>query len=154
MKNNDVLRRLRYTYDFNDTKMIDLFAKGGETFTRAEISDWLKKDEDEAFKPVNDRILAVFLNGFIIDKRGAQDGKIPEPEKQLNNNLILRKLKIALSLRDEDMVKLLELADIRCSKHEINAFFRSPGQSQYRECKDQFLRSFIYGLQIQNKRDA
>jgi uncharacterized protein YehS (DUF1456 family) len=151
MKNNDILRRLRYTFDFGDDKMIELFAKGGLVSTRAEISDWLKKEEDENHKPLNDRLFAIFLNGLIINTRGSQEGKIPEPEKELNNNIILRKLKIALSFKDEEVLEIFDLMKFKVSKHEISAFFRSPSQSQYRECKDQFLRNFLDGLQKKYK---
>ena len=70
------------------------------------------------------------------------------PEKNLNNNIILRKLKIALNLKNDDMLELLTLADFKISKHELSAFFRKPGQSQYRECKDQILRNFLRGMQL------
>jgi uncharacterized protein YehS (DUF1456 family) len=92
--------------------------------------------------------LAMFLNGFIKDRRGKKEGSQPEPEKSLSNNLILRKLKIALNLKDEDILSLLTLAGREVSKHEISAFFRHPEQNQYRVCKDQILRNFIQGLQM------
>ena len=148
MKNNDILRRLRYAFDFTDSKMISLFASGGEEATREQISDWLKKEEDPAFKSLHDIKLAVFLNGFINDKRGKKEGEQTKPEKQLTNNMILRKLKIALDLKEEDILALLELAGMTMSKHEISAFFRSPDQNQYRLCKDQVLRNFIQGVQM------
>jgi uncharacterized protein YehS (DUF1456 family) len=151
MKNNDILRRLRYTFDFGDDKMIELFAKGGQTSTRAEISDYLKKEEDEAHKPLNDRLFSTFLNGFIINFRGAQDNNIPEPEKKLDNNIIFRKLKIALSLKDDDILEIFVSMKFQISKHELSAFFRNPSQSQYRECKDQFLRKFLEGLQLKHR---
>lgn len=75
MNNNDVLRRIRYTFDLNDRKMIELFSKGEKEVTRAEISDWLKKDDDENFKEISDKDLAIFLNGFIIEKRGEKRWK-------------------------------------------------------------------------------
>ena len=148
MKNNDILRRLRYAFDFTDSKMMSLFALGGEEVTREQISDWLKKEEDPAFKSLHDIKLAVFLNGFIHDRRGKKEGEQPKPEKQLTNNMILRKLKIALDLKEEDIIALLELAGMTMSKHEISAFFRSPDQNQYRLCKDQVLRNFIQGVQM------
>ncbi|MGB0522357.1 MAG: DUF1456 family protein [Flammeovirgaceae bacterium] len=148
MKNNDILRRLRYTFDFNDTKMIELFDSGALTVNRSEVSNWLKREDDEEFEELYDVQLAAFLNGFINDKRGKREGVQPKPEKSLNNNTILRKLKIALNLKDEDMVEVLALADLRVSKHEINAFFRKPTQKQYRVCKDQILRNFLHGLQL------
>jgi len=50
MIGNDVLRRIRYSFDFNDSKMIALFELGGGSVTRAEISDWLKKELDPDYK--------------------------------------------------------------------------------------------------------
>jgi uncharacterized protein YehS (DUF1456 family) len=91
--------------------------------------------------------MAIFLNGFINEKRGKKEGVQPEPEKRLNNNIILRKLKIALNLKDEDILEILMLADLRISKHELSAFFRNPNQEQYRLCKDQVLRNFLFGMQ-------
>jgi uncharacterized protein YehS (DUF1456 family) len=126
--------------------MIKLFEKGGLTVTRSEISDYLKKEEDVQHKPLNDRLFAHFLNGLIIHFRGTKDGILPEAEKQLNNNIIFRKIKIALNMKDEDILEVFELARIRVSKHEVSAIFRNPSQPQYRECKDQFLRNFLDGL--------
>lgn len=148
MKNNDILRRLRYTFDFNDAKMMKLFASGGLSASREEVSNWLKKEDDEEAAEIYDVQLAAFLNGLINDKRGKREGEQPKPEKSLNNNVILRKLKIALNLKDEDMLEILLLADFRLSKHELSAFFRNPKQKQFRVCKDQVLRNFIHGLQL------
>ena len=148
MKNNDILRRLRYAFDFNDSKMISLFRLGGEEVTREEISDWLKKEDDPTFKSLHDIKLAVFLNGLINDRRGKKDGNQPKPENELNNNIIFRKLKIALNLKEEDILAIFSLVSMNISKHEISAFFRSPEQNQYRLCKDQILRNFIQGLQL------
>lgn len=148
MTNNDIIRRIRYIFDFNDDKMIALFSHAGYVTDRTEVSDWLKKDDDPAHKPINDKHLALFLNGLITEKRGKKEGPMPKPEKKLTNNLILRKLKIALNLRDDEMLAIFKLADMRLSKHELSAFFRKPGQRQYRLCKDQFLRNFIHGMQI------
>ena len=148
MKNNDILRRLRYAFDFTDSKMISLFNLGGEEVTREEISDWLKKEDDPAFKSLHDIKLAVFLNGLINDRRGKKEGEQPKPEKELNNNIIFRKLKIALNLKEEDILAIFSLVGMNISKHEISAFFRSPEQHQYRLCKDQILRNFIQGLQL------
>jgi len=97
---------------------------------------------------LSDFQLAVFLNGLITDKRGKKKGPKPKPENRLNNNIVFRKLRIALNLKDTDILEILHLADISVSKHELSAFFRKPGQSQYRECKDQILRNFLKGIQL------
>jgi len=148
MNNNDILRSIRYTFDFGDDKMMALFGKAGLEVTRTEVCAWLKRDEDVDFKAIYDNQLAYFLNGFIIDKRGKKDGELPVAEKKLNNNIVLRKLKIALTLRDEDIIAILQLADFKLSKPELSAFFRKPGQEQYRTCKDQIMRFFLQGLKM------
>ncbi|MFC1778216.1 DUF1456 family protein [Pseudomonadota bacterium] len=148
MTNNDVLRRIRYTFNFDDSKMIAIFALAGLEVTRAGISDWLKKDDDPDYKNCSDQQLAIFLNGLIIEKRGKKDGPQPEPEKTLNNNIIFRKLKIALNLQADDVISMVNQADFRMSKHELSAFFRKPGHKHYRECKDQVLRYFLKGMQL------
>lgn len=149
MNNNDVLRRVRYAFDFNDSKMIQLFGLGDLEADRAQVSQWLKKDDDPEIVQLRDKELSSFLNGLIIDKRGVQEGKEkPKAESKTNNNLVLRKLKIALNLKSEDMLAIMSLTGIQVGKHELSAFFRKSTQSQYRPCKDQFLRNFLHGLQL------
>ena len=149
MTNNDILRRLRYIFDFNDTKMISLFGLADYEVTRAQVSDWMKQEDDPAYKKLNDKQLAIFLNGLINDKRGKKDGPQPVPEKNLTNNAIFMKLKIALNLQSDDILEIMDLSDFRISKHELSAFFRKAGHKHYRECKDQILRVFLKGLQMQ-----
>ena len=145
--NNDILRIIRYTFELNDSKMIELFGSGGLEVTRTEVCAWLKKDDDPDFKGIYDHQLASFLNGFINDKRGKKEGVQPVAEKKLNNNIVFRKLKIALNLKDEDILEILGLVNFRFSRHELSAFFRDPKQSQYKPCKDQVLRNFLHGMQ-------
>ena len=146
MDNNDILRRLRYAFDFDDTTMISLFAQADYTVTRAEVSNWLKKEDHEEYVSLHDKQLATFLNGFINHKRGRREGPQPVPEKTLNNNLVLRKLRIALNYKDEDIIAVMELAGQRVSKPELSALFRKPDHRHFRYCRDQFLRNFIHGL--------
>jgi len=146
--NNDILRRIRYTFDFNDSKMISLFGLAGHQVTRSQVSDWLKKDDDPAFQKCSDTHLAIFLNGLINDKRGKKEGPQPEPEKRLTNNIVFMKLKIALNLKAQDVLEIMALANLHMSKHELSAFFRRPDHTHYRSCKDQILRNFLKGMQL------
>lgn len=147
MQNNDVIRSLRYTFDFGDDQMIKIFNLAELEVTRAEVSDWLKRDDDPEAQPISDFKLAVFLNGLINYKRGKKEGPQPVPESRLTNNQIIRKIKIALKLQTEDIIEILALAGRNMSMHEISAFFRKPDQHQYRLCRDQVLRNFLQGLQ-------
>jgi len=144
---NDILRRIRYAFDFNDSKMIAIFGMADHEVTREQVSNWLKKDDDPDFEELADIDLAIYLNGLINDRRGKREGAQPEPEKRVNNNIILRKLKIALDLKAEDILEILTLSDTEISKHELSAFFRKPDHKHFRKCKDQILRKFIDGIQ-------
>jgi len=66
----------------------------------------------------------------------------------LSNNDIFKKLRVALKLRDDDIVKILDLVDFRITKSELGAFFRKEDHPKYMECGDQILRNFLNGLVI------
>jgi len=151
MDNNDILRRLRFILDLSDDAMIDTYGKGGESVSRAEISDWLKKEEDEAFDAVVDENLAVFLNGLIVNFRGKKEGETPVAEMELNNNITLRKLKIAFSLDAEQVAFLMKLGGQNVSTAELGSFSRNASHTKYKPCNDQYLRALLKGLQEQRR---
>lgn len=147
MDNNYIFYKLRKIYQWDEEKIGSLFQSVEYVVSPLDIFAWMKQEQYEGFKVMPDEALAALLNGFIADKRGLKDGKIPEHEQKLTNNIILRKFKIALNLKDEDIVETLKSVDIRIGKPELSAFFRDPKHSHYRICGDQFLRNFIRGLQ-------
>ena len=148
MTNNDILRRIRYVFDFNDAKMIAVFALADLNVRRGHIIAWLVKDDDPTFEECKDHMLASFLNGLITQRRGKKDGPAPKPERKLTNNIILMKLKIALNLQSEDIIEIAQLGGFTLSAPELSSFMRRPGHRNYRVCKDQVLRNFLMGLQI------
>ena len=153
MTNNDVLRRVRYLFNFSDLKMIALFKHVNLDVEQSDIIGWLKQEDDDLFKEITDKELSSLLNGLIIEKRGKRDGPLPEPEDPLSNNMILRKLKTALDLKTDDILDLLSSIDKKIGKHELSAFFRSPDSSSYRPCMDQYLRNFLNALQTKFTND-
>lgn len=138
---------MRYIFDYSDSEMITVFSEGGQEVTRTWISSILKKEEDSDCVACTDLLLATFLNGFITHRRGKSKGEERPAEHRLSNNLILRKLRIGLDLKDAELLEILSLADLRLSRHELSAFFRKKGHKNYRACKDQVLRNFLVGLQ-------
>jgi hypothetical protein len=66
----------------------------------------------------------------------------------LTNNDVLKKIRVALQLRDDDIIEILSLVDFRISKSELGAFFRKEGHPNYVELQDQILRNFLNGLVI------
>jgi uncharacterized protein YehS (DUF1456 family) len=141
------LRRVRYVFDFSDQLMLSIFELGGHQGNIPELTTWFTREGTPEFVMCEDEYMARFLNGLIIKNRGSRDGTIPEPETKLTNNIILRKLKIALSLQADDIIAILKLNNFNLSKHELSALFRRPDHKNYRECLDQVLRNFLDGLE-------
>jgi len=129
--------------------MITIFSQADVAVSRSQVSDWLKKDDDPQQQKCDDRVLASYLNGLINEKRGKQDGTQPEPEDKLDNNIIFKKLKIALNLKAGDILRIMALVDFTISKHELSALFRKKGHKHYRECQEQILRNFLHGIQVE-----
>ncbi len=148
MTTNDILRRLRYAFDFKDEQMQELFASGGINLTKEDVKYILFKDYYDGFREASQEELAAFLNGLINVKRGKRDGPQPAPEKELTNNIILRKLKIAMNWQDEDILETLMLGDMRFGKHELSALFRKITHPHHRYCKDQLIRKLLVGMHI------
>jgi len=144
--------------NLNDRIMMDTFRLGGHPMDLPSLKDLLKKEEDEQGSVVcSGKILGSFLDGFIIYKRGRQDtagGLVKRPDRQLTNNLILRKIRIALELKEDDMLGILKLANITISKSELSAFFRDKEHKNFKACGDQVLRNFLNGLAVRYRGSA
>lgn len=146
MTNNDILRRLRFALDINDAGMVQLFALVHQPITEDALLAMLKKDDEPGFRPCTDKELCQFLDGLIISRRGLKPGSdIPKPTP-LDNNLIFKKIRIALELKEDDILALLIKAGFDLSKSELGAIFRNPDHKHYRPCGNQLLRNFLKGL--------
>ena len=160
MDNNDLLIRLRYALEIKNKEMAEIFKFGGVEVTVPEVIQILTKSDDEYEDDnqikCNNNMFDSFLNGLIIFKRGRQESKpgesnTPEPvsTKSANvNNLLLKKVKIALALTTDDMLEIFEMAGIRVSKGELGALLRKEGHKNYKECGDKFARNFLKGLAL------
>jgi len=142
MLNNDVLRSLRYTLKVSDAQMAEIAALGGCTVAEAEVRAWLSREDEDGYQECPDEAMARFLDGLIYFKRGKDESR-PAPPLE-----ILKKLRVAFELRDEDLQAILHAADLQLSKSELGALFRKPGHSNYRPCGDQLLRNFLKGLSL------
>lgn len=172
MDNNDILIRLRYALDIRDIDMKKIFKLGGADFTQEDLKRLLTKsketyryDDDLVDKtPENaenlkckNSTLEAFLNGLILFKRGKPEPKpdLPEtpalPTPDNLNNILLKKLKIALSLTSEDMLDIFQKAGLIVTKSELSALLRKEGHKNYKECGDKFARNFLKGLAIKSR---
>ena len=149
MINNDILRRLRYALGINNSQMLALFALGGHQLSEPDLDLLLKKDDEPDFIDCPDVLLCAFLDGLIIRRRGLRDNEQTAINtEKLNNNVIMRKIRIALELRDTDIIRILRAANHDISKAELSAIFRKYGHRNFMPCKDQLLRKFLSGLAI------
>lgn len=153
MDNNSIMRRLRYAFDFDDQQVIAVFGTRDGGVTLEQVRAWLKREGDPDLVPLPNARLIAFLDGFITLRRGERPGPARAPDTKLNNNIVLRKLKIALDLHSDDMLRLLALGDMPIGKPELGALFRREGHKHYRECQDQLLRKFLVGVQREYRPD-
>ncbi|MFD1739517.1 DUF1456 family protein [Bacillus salitolerans] len=157
MTNNDILIRLRYALDIRNTEMVEIFKLGGVEVTQEQVLNILTKYDEEADIPeeaaCSNSMVESFLNGLIMFKRGKQEPKPGQPETpalthEHVNNLLLKKVKIALSLTSDDMMDTFEAAGVKIAKGELSAILRKEGHSNYRQCGDKFARNFLKGLAV------
>lgn len=170
MSNNDILKRVRYAMDIKDIDMVEIFKLGGIEVTKEEVVDMLTKVkkspqheaenadvvEDDYVLTCDMMMLESFLNGFITLKRGKQDLKPGQPAGQAMplqsnesaNNLLLKKMKIALSLTSEDVLDILDSVGVKVTKGELGALLRKKGHKNYKECGDRYARNFVKGLAV------
>jgi|TARA_R100000789_G_scaffold96363_1_gene97730 uncharacterized protein YehS (DUF1456 family) len=147
MINNDVMRSVRYILNVNDAKIAEITRLTGCEIPDSEALAYLKKEDEDGFKPCPDRIMAHFLDGLVIYKRGKDESRPTPPiELPVTNNMVLKKLRVAFELKEDDMHVILQSVDFPVSKPELNALFRKAGHSNYRVCGDQLLRNFLKGL--------
>ena len=167
MENNDMLIRIRYALDIKNRDMVEIFKLGGLEVTPTELVKILTKLEDskvvleEDYEDDNhinctNNMMDAFLNGFIIHKRGKREQGPGQPDtpvltikKNGNlNNLLLKRLKIALELTSEEMLDIFESAGISITNGELSAVLRKEGHRNYKECGDKYIRNFLKGLAV------
>ena len=151
MINNDVLRSVRFMLNVDDAKLAVIIKLGGMEVTRPQVTAFLKREEEPGYVPCDNVVMAHFLDGLIIQRRGpAREGDesaTPRPvEKAVTNNTVLKKLRVAFELKEDDVLALMATTGFQVSKPELSALFRNPGHHNFRPCGDQFLRNFLKGL--------
>ena len=147
--NNHVMRGLRYALDLKDATMGEIFQLVDFSVDQSDIINMLRKEGEPNFLECGNLTMTSFLDGLIIYKRGPSTKKQPiakESDMALTNNIILKKIRIALELKEDDMLEIIKLADFEIQKSELSALFRKPGHKNYRQCGDQFLRNILRGI--------
>jgi len=151
MNNNEVLKNIRDILKADDNAIAEILALSDVKVSAAEVSSWLKSSGEAGYAEFNDQTLATFLNALIYFKRGKEgDDSVRPLDLPINNNIVLKKIRIAFKLEEKDLVSLSKKSNSTISPKEWNYYFRSQGHKNYKECPDAFLLSVLQGL----KQDA
>jgi len=155
MTNNDVLRRVRYALDLSNPTTLQIFRLADQAIEQTDLLAFLKKEGEDGYLALTDPLLEAFLDGLIALRRGQREGGAAVPRTgKISNNDILKKLRVALELKEGDLLELFKLAGFPISKSELGALFRTKGHSNYKECGDQLLRNFLKGLTLKYRDNA
>ncbi len=152
MIHNDVIRSLRFMLDLTDNKLINITKLSGLEVLQSEMESYVKAEDEEGFVRCPDIVMSHLLNGLIYFKRGKDESRPAlATETFVSNNTVLKKLRVAFELKDNDIVDILQDAGFRVSATEISSFFRKDDHRNFRPCGDQFLRNFLKGMTLKFK---
>ncbi len=147
MINNDVMRSVRFMLKLDDARIAALIKLGGLEISRPQVTDFLKRDDEPGYVLCDNTVMAHFLDGLIIHLRGRDESAPPRPvERSITNNTVLKKLRVAFELKEQDVLALMAATGFQVSKPELSALFRNADHHNFRPCGDQFLRNFLKGL--------
>lgn len=154
MANNDILRSIRDALHLDDKVLMQIFRESGRDVGQSTISAFLKSEHEDGYIPCSDPIIVFFMEGLIIYKRGRKDNNqtLPaQPAGKLTNNDIIKKLRIALDLKEDALVSVFKAASVVISKNDLSALFRKESNKHYKECSDHILKSFLKGLALYSR---
>lgn len=147
MTNNDYLRSIRFLLDVGEAKLVDIMKLSGISVPVEDVKAYLLNEEDAGFLKCSDEVMAHFLDGLVYFKRGKDESRPVVPfEFPITNNTVLKKLRVAFELKEDDMHDVLKLAGFTVGRSELSALLRKKDHINYRECGDQLLRNFLKGL--------
>ena len=149
MRTNDIFRKLTQSLLLDTPKIQALFAVTEIDLSDKDVANLLKTDYQPGFEAMPDYILTIFLNNLIDEQRGKKadaQAEVIEKHHKISNNDVLKKLRIAFNLHEQDVRDALKLATIELTKSDLSALFRKPGHAQFKGCDDSLVLDFIEGL--------
>ncbi len=146
MRTNKILNGITKALYLNVNDIAHIYELAHYPKTKDEIRALLQDERSKKFQEATYEDLGLFLDGLIIKKRGEMSNSLEE-ELALDNNLILKKLRVALNLKTHELVMIFALNDTTLSPSQINALFRKEGHKNYRLCSDKMLFDFLSGLE-------
>ena len=147
MNTNDILFKLKTALSLDNQKMIEAYSLANHKMKPEHLEHLLKRRQDNGFELCSYEELGLFLDGLVLLKRGPSPKKTNENEVvELTNNLILKKLRIALELKEPEIEIIFGLGEADLSKQQLSSLFRKEGHKNFKACSDELLMAFLGGL--------
>ncbi len=144
---NEILYRIQKALNLTTEEMLEAYKLEAYKMDTSHLESLLKRRHDDGFKVATYEELGLFLDGLVTLKRGPSPKKPNDDETvELTNNLILKKLRIALELKEAETEIIFGLADVGLSKQQLASLFRKEGHKNFRVCSDELLMAFLDGL--------
>jgi uncharacterized protein YehS (DUF1456 family) len=144
---NEILCRVQKALSLSTEEMIKTYTLEEYKMESSHLESLLKDREDDGFMLCSYEELGVFFDGLVVLKRGPSPKKKSKEEAvELTNNLILKKLRIALELKESETEIIFGLAEVELSKQQLASLFRKEGHKNFKACSDELLIAFLEGL--------
>jgi uncharacterized protein YehS (DUF1456 family) len=150
MENRELLRRVCAALDIDQDGLGELISLAGLDAEIPGPDALLGATEEDPEMDLDDAHFVSLLDALIQQRRGATD--TAPPPAPLNNNLVLKKLRIALGMRDPEMMATFARAGVHLGRNQLGAMFRAPGNKHFQACSDGRLLCFLTGLRRDRER--
>jgi uncharacterized protein YehS (DUF1456 family) len=147
MKINDILFKIKTALSLENARLLEAYALLEYEMSEEHLNNILKKHQDKGYEEATYEELGIFLDALVILKRGPSDKTQDEDEVvELTNNLILKKIRVAMELKEAELVIIFALAEVTLTKRQIGSLFRKEGGKNFKACSDELLMAFLDGL--------
>jgi uncharacterized protein YehS (DUF1456 family) len=143
---NEILYRIQKALNLSIENIIEIYKLESFEMSETHLDALLKRRLDKGFMLCSYEELGIFLDGLVTFKRGPSPKKPTDEVVELTNNLILKKLRIALELKEAETEIIFGLADIELTKQQLASLFRKENHKNFKPCSDELLMAFIEGL--------
>ena len=147
MNTNDILYKIQKALNLSQEEILKTYELEAYDMSAEHLDTLLKKHQEKEFKKCSFEELGVFLDGLVTLKRGPSPKKSDDDEVvELTNNLILKKLRIAMELKEPETEIIFGLGEATLSKQELKSLFRKETHKNFKACSDELLHAFLAGL--------